>query len=118
MGRDPFVLPRPPTRPALAGLVWRSHNGRTMVTLTFTAHLQRHFSCPRHQVDAATLGDALEQVFANQPQARSCILDDQGALRQHVAVFIDGRRAQDRLRLGDALRPGAEVHVLQALTGG
>lgn len=89
-----------------------------MVTVTFTAHLQRHFDCPRHELQAATLGEALDQVFAKQPQARGYILDDQGALRQHVAVFIDGQRARDRDRLGDALRPGAQVHVLQALTGG
>jgi sulfur-carrier protein len=89
-----------------------------MVTVTFTAHLQRHFDCPRHELQASTLGEALDQVFAKQPQARGYILDDQGALRQHVAVFIDGQRARDRDRLGDALRPGAQVHVLQALTGG
>ncbi len=89
-----------------------------MVTVTFTAHLQRHFDCPRHELQAATLGEALAQVFAKQPQARGYILDDQGALRQHVAVFIDGQRARDRERLGDALCADAQVHVLQALTGG
>ena len=46
------------------------------------------------------------------------VLDDQGALRQHVAVFIDGRRCRDRQHQGDALRPDAVVHVLQALSGG
>jgi molybdopterin converting factor small subunit len=89
-----------------------------MVTVTFTSHLQRHVECPRHELHAATLGDALEQVFKRNPQARGYLLDDQGALRQHVAVFIDGQRAGDRHRLGDALRPDSEVHVLQALTGG
>ncbi len=89
-----------------------------MVTVTFTAHLQRHFDCARHELQASTLGDALAQVFATQPQARGYILDDQGALRQHVAVFIDGQRARDRQRLRDPLRPDAQVHVLQALTGG
>lgn len=89
-----------------------------MVTVTFTAHLQRHLDCPRHELQAATLGEALGQIFAKRPQARGYILDDQGALRQHVAVFIDGQRARDRQGLGDPLQPGAQVHVLQALTGG
>lgn len=53
-----------------------------MVTVRFTAHLQRHIDCPHHEVEAATLGEALEQVFARNPQARGYILDDQGALRQ------------------------------------
>ncbi len=90
-----------------------------MVTVTFTSHLQRYVSVPRYELaQAATLGEALAQVFAAHPQARGYILDDQGGLRTHVAVFIDGQRVQDRQRLGDALRPGSKVHVLQALTGG
>ncbi|HSV70389.1 MAG TPA: MoaD/ThiS family protein [Methylibium sp.] len=90
-----------------------------MVTVTFTSHLQRHVSIPRHELaQAATLGEALAQVFAANPQARGYILDDQGGLRAHVAVFIDGQRASDPKRLGDPLRPDSEVHVLQALTGG
>lgn len=89
-----------------------------MVTVTFTAHLQRHLDCPRHVLRASTLAEALAQVFAANPRARGYLLDDQGALRPHVAVFIDGRRAADRRGLSDPLRPEAEVHVLQALTGG
>lgn len=89
-----------------------------MATVTFTSHLQRHVDCPRQQVDGATLGEVLGRVFERNPQARGYILDDQGGLRQHVAVFIDGRPARDRRGLGDALAAGAEVHVLQALTGG
>lgn len=89
-----------------------------MVTVTFTAHLQRHVQCPRYELQATTLAEALEQIFEANPPARGYLLDDQGALRAHVAVFIDGQRARDRQRLGDALRPEAEVHVLQALTGG
>ena len=46
------------------------------------------------------------------------ILDDQGHLRQHVVVFIDGRRVSDRAALDDKLAPGSNVHVLQALSGG
>lgn len=90
-----------------------------MVVVTFTSHLQRHVSVPRHELArAATLGDALAQVFAANPQARGYILDDQGGLRTHVAVFIDGERARDRRGLGDALQADSQVHVLQALTGG
>ncbi len=90
-----------------------------MVTVTFTSHLQRHVSMPRHELaQASTLREALAQVFAAHPQARGYVLDDQGGLRTHVAVFIDGRRARDRSGLGDALQPDSQVHVLQALTGG
>lgn len=89
-----------------------------MVMLSFTSHLQRHVECARQELQASTLREALEQVFVRSPQARGYILDDQGGLRTHVVVFIDGQRSRDRLHLGDALQPHSQVHVLQALTGG
>jgi molybdopterin converting factor small subunit len=86
--------------------------------VVFTSNLQRHLSCPEAQVAAGTVASALAQVFAAQPQARSYVLDEQGHLRKHVVVFVDGRRVRDRERLTDAVGEASEVYVLQALTGG
>jgi molybdopterin synthase sulfur carrier subunit len=33
-------------------------------------------------------------------------------------VFIDGRRSDDRVALAEPLAADAEVHVMQALSGG
>jgi hypothetical protein len=60
----------------------------------------------------------MELAFGMNPRLRDYVLDDQGHLRPHVAVFIDGRRVADRVALSDALAPDAKVYVLQALTGG
>jgi sulfur carrier protein ThiS len=60
----------------------------------------------------------LAQVFAAQPQARGYVLDEQGQLRKHIAVFVDGRRVRDRERLSDPVGEASEIYVLQALTGG
>jgi sulfur carrier protein ThiS len=84
----------------------------------FTSNLQRHLSCPEAQVAAGTVAGALAQVFAAQPQARGYVLDEQGHLRKHVAVFVDGRRVRDRERLSDPVGAESEIYVLQALTGG
>lgn len=46
------------------------------------------------------------------------MLDDQGHLRTHVVVFIDGLRSTDRIALADPLAPDARVFVMQALSGG
>lgn len=67
------------------------------------------------QADAATLGEALDAAFEHYPRLRGYVLDDQGALRANVAVFVDGRR---RTALADTLAPASTVHVLQALSGG
>ena len=67
-----------------------------MPRVVFTSNLQRHVNCPETRVAAGTLRSALAPVFAAQPQARGYVLDEQGHLRKHVAVFVDGRRVRDR----------------------
>lgn len=89
-----------------------------MPRVVFTSNLQRHVNCPETQVAAGTLGAVLEQVFAAQPQARGYVLDEQGHLRKHVTVFIDGQRVRDRERLGEIVGASSVVYVMQALTGG
>ena len=69
-------------------------------------------------VAPGTVASALAQVFSAQPRARSYVLDEQGQLRKHVTVFVDGRRVRDRERLTDAVGEASEVYVMQALTGG
>lgn len=89
-----------------------------MAHVAFTAQLQRFTETPAFDTEAATLRQAFEAAFALNPRLRSYVLDEQGHLRRHVAVFIEGRRVVDRVALNDALAPGDKVYVLQALTGG
>ena len=89
-----------------------------MPRVVFTSNLQRHVNCPETRVAPGTVQSALAQVFAAQPQARGYVLDEQGHLRKHVVVFVDGRRVRDRERLTDPVGETSEVYVLQALTGG
>jgi sulfur-carrier protein len=85
-----------------------------MPRVVFTSHLQRHVQCAESEVSGATVGAALQAVFRAQPQVRGYVLDEQGELRKHVFVFVDGRRA----RLDDTVPASAAIHVMQALTGG
>ena len=89
-----------------------------MPTVSFTSALQRFMSTPSTQVEGATVGAALAAVFASRPQLRGYVLDDQGALRRHVSVYVNGEAVADRLKLSDPVRPSDEIYVLQALTGG
>jgi sulfur carrier protein ThiS len=89
-----------------------------MPTVSFTSALQRFLSAPSAEVEGATVGDALAAVFASRPALRGYVLDDQGALRRHVAVYVNGEPVSDRVRLSDAVGPRDEIYVLQALTGG
>lgn len=89
-----------------------------MVRVSFTPNLQRHVECPTADVEAATVAEALETVFRGNPRLRGYILDDQGEVRKHVAVFINGKLIADRIRLTDAVPAGGEIFVMQALSGG
>ena len=89
-----------------------------MATLVFTQHLRRFLDVPEIDTEATNLRAALEDAFGANPQLRGYVLDEQGHLRQHVTVFIDGLRLRDRVNLDDALKPASRVHVLQALSGG
>ena len=89
-----------------------------MPLVRFTPTLQRHVACTDMQVEAPTVRDALQAVFVTTPALRSYLVDEQGALRKHVTVFVDGTPIRDRVRLSDALRPDSDVDVLQALSGG
>jgi sulfur-carrier protein len=89
-----------------------------MPTVSFTSALQRFMPAPTTTVEGATVGAALAAVFAGRPQLRGYVLDDQGALRRHVSVYVNGEVVTDRIKLSDAVRPSDEIYVLQALTGG
>lgn len=89
-----------------------------MPQIVFAPAVQRHQPCPPLQVTAGTVGDALRRAFAAQPQMRDYILDEQGRLRRHVAIFVDGHTVKDRLHLTDAASEDAEIYVVQALSGG
>jgi len=89
-----------------------------MPTVAFTAALHRFLAAPSTDVDGATVGDALAAVFVSNPALRGYVLDDQGAVRRHVAVFVNGIQLRDRERLTDAVGPRDEIFVVQALSGG
>jgi molybdopterin synthase sulfur carrier subunit len=89
-----------------------------MPRVVFTSNLQRHVTCPERDVSGATVAQALEAVFAEAPQVREYVLDEQGHVRKHVAIYVDGQRIADRERLTDAVGARSEIYVLQALSGG
>ena len=56
--------------------------------------------------------------FADNERARGYVLEDQGALRQHMVVFVDGGQVVDRVGLTDPVAESSEIYVMQALSGG
>lgn len=89
-----------------------------MPKVVFTANIQRHVACPDREAEGTTVRAVLAAVFADNPRARGYVLDDQGALRRHMLVFLDGEVLRDRTGLSDPVNERTTIHVYQALSGG
>jgi molybdopterin synthase sulfur carrier subunit len=76
--------------------------------------------CPAKggEVAGGTVREALQNIFAENPALRSYVLDDQGAVRKHVTIFLDGEPLTDRAAQSDQVRADSEIFLLQALSGG
>jgi len=70
------------------------------------------------EVEAGDLRAALERLFDQHPVLRGYVLDDAGALRHHVAAFIDGESIADKRGLAQPLSASSEIYLMQALSGG
>lgn len=91
---------------------------RLVAAVVFARAFQRHVSCPASSVAGATVGEVLGEYFDLHPGVRSYVLDDAGAVRKHVAIFVDGDLVTDRTGLSDPVAESATLHVFQALSGG
>ncbi|MGN6315891.1 MoaD/ThiS family protein [Trinickia sp.] len=89
-----------------------------MAHLFFAASIQRHIPTPEREVAAHSVGEALSAAFTEEPRLRGYILDDQGGLRKHLSIFVDGNPVRDRRHLSDAVTQDSRIYVVQALSGG
>ena len=67
-----------------------------------------------HQVEAATVGEALRELERAQAALRGWILDERGHVRRHINVFVNGDSAQEDTAVGGDDR----IDVLPAISGG
>ena len=89
-----------------------------MATIAFTAHLAAIGPVEPAAYAGATLAEVLDAVGADYPRLKSYVLDDQGRLRKHITVFVDGvMRARSEV-LALPLTEASDVYVFQALSGG
>jgi len=90
-----------------------------MPTVKFTYALKRFFKGLKDTpTEGSTLKEVLKQIDVSYPGIRSYILDEQGSLRRHVNIFIDGTLINDRASLSDKFSDNSEIYIIQALSGG
>lgn len=89
-----------------------------MAKVFFTSNLRRHVDCATMEAEGQTVREVLSRVFERQERLGAYVLDDQGALRKHMTILVDGQRIRDIEKLSDPVTPTSEVWVMQALSGG
>lgn len=90
-----------------------------MPKINFTYALKRFFpGIEAEDVEAPDVGELLYRLDEKYPGIRGYLVDDQGRLRRHVNVFVDGELIVDRTTLSDPLTETSEVYIMQALSGG
>lgn len=90
-----------------------------MPTIRFTYALKRFFSGLKETTAQGTsLKEILNEMDTNYPGIKSYIVDEQGSLRKHVNIFIDGQLISDRTSLSDSFSKSSEIYIMQALSGG
>ena len=68
--------------------------------------------------DGATLADVVEALEAGYPGLRARVLDDAGALRRFVNVYVDEDDVRFASGLATPTPDGAKVSVIPAVAGG
>lgn len=68
----------------------------------------------RLTLPASSVADLIDGLEARWPGMRDRLCDSRPAVRRHISIMVNGRRAS----LETHLQPGATVHILTAISGG
>ena len=67
------------------------------------------------EAQGRTLEELLADLDRRYPGLRFRVIDEQGALRPHMRLFVNGAQVRELVL---ELRPSDEVQIVQALSGG
>lgn len=90
-----------------------------MAKIRFTAALKRFFpNLEELEVSGETVAEVIRHAEKKYPGLNDYLLDERGAVRQHMNIFVGKELIQDRLTLKDRVRETDEILIFQALSGG
>ena len=90
-----------------------------MAKIKFTAALKRFFpDLQELEISGKTVAEVINETEVKYPGIKDYLLDERGAVRQHMNIFVRGELIEDRETLQDALAENDEIVIFQALSGG
>ena len=90
-----------------------------MAQVKFTPNLKRFFpDLCECSIEAATVAELVASCDQRWRGLSDYLIDETGALRKHVNIFIGDELLRDKRALSDAIAPETRVHIMQALSGG
>ena len=90
-----------------------------MAKVCFTSALKRFFpDLEEKEIPGETVSEVIKMLENHYPGIGDFLVDEQGVLRKHVNIFVDGELIQDRETLKDEINANDEILIFQALSGG
>ena len=68
--------------------------------------------------DAADLRDLVSELDRMRPGMAGWLMEADGRFRQHLSIFVSGRRLEPKSPASGSLPDGADVWILRAVSGG
>jgi len=85
------------------------------VKVLIASPLRSYTGADEVEASGASLGALLEDLDRRYPGIRFRMVDEQDQLRKHMRFFVNGEIVKD---LAYPIKPGDEVGIVQALSGG
>lgn len=90
-----------------------------MAIIKFTYALKRFYpDLDDLEIEVRNVNELLNKIDIKYSGIKNYLVDDRGALRKHVNIFVDGELILDREKMTDTLKNESEVFIMQALSGG
>ena len=66
------------------------------------------------QLSGDTVGEVIAALELNHPKAKGWVLDEAGAIRRHISVFLDG----ERVSADAGVASDGAIDIIPAISGG
>lgn len=85
-----------------------------MATIALRAPLRQRVGASTVDAEGETVAEVLRDLEARSPAIKGWVLDEQGEVRRHVNVFLNGEPASEQ----DPVGRDDRIDIIHAITGG